>query len=336
MKQIFRTYNSLNASIFDLLSGKTEVKQTTGLAFLLSNDKNVLQGFLNIGEIQRLIGKTKIQHYNKIIVHSELFSKNRRRADVVIQLYKNNQPEFALIIEAKNAKIKSSSKSVVKQITEYLQPDEFIDLKDFKLFGCALTKNDLIMHNPQITAVSWSTIFEMLNKKGGLAKDYLEYISRIKGTMKFYEKEVFSIPAGDSYKYQYSYPFIYECPNEGTQYTSMKKPLFMAFRKKMGIMERIFGVEEIIIMNPKTDFNSFLNNKEYSNELKKRMTDYCNEYWGEDNYDDSEKQFFILSQTNQIELKHKPRPPKNNAFRAYYKLSELLDENKKTVNTDKN
>ena len=94
----------------------------------------------------------------------------------------------------------------------------------------------------------------MLSNKNGLAKDYLEFISRIKGTMKFYEKEVFSIPAGDSYKYQYNYPHIYECPNEGTQYTSMKKPLFMAFRKKLGIMEKIFGVEEIIIMNPKTDF----------------------------------------------------------------------------------
>jgi len=38
MEQIFRTYNTLNASVFDLLSGDTEVKQTSALAYLLSQD----------------------------------------------------------------------------------------------------------------------------------------------------------------------------------------------------------------------------------------------------------------------------------------------------------
>jgi hypothetical protein len=288
------------------------------------------------GDLQRGQLSPEYPNYDKVVVHSELYSINKKRADIVIQLYKNQNPDLAIIIEAKNAKIKSSSKSIIKQISGYLNPKEFPELTDFELYGCALTKNDLVMHNPKITSVSWSSIFEILSNKTGLAKDYLEFISRIKGTMKFYEKEVFSIPAGDSYKFQYNYPFIYECPNEGTRYTSMKKPLFMAFRKRLGIMEKIFGVEEIIIMNPNTDFSSFLNNKKYSNELKKRMTDYCNEYWGEGKYDDSEKQFFILSQSNQIDLIHKPRPKRNNAFRAYYKLSELLDLKKKTVNTNKN
>ena len=110
----------------------------------------------------------------------------------------------------------------------------------------------------------------------------------------------------------------------------------MSFRKRLGIMEKIFGVDDIIIMNPKTDYQSFLNNKAYSDEVKTRVTDYCNDLWGAENYDDNEKQFFILSQTNQIELKHKPRPKRNNAFRAYYQLSELLNEDKKIVKTENN
>jgi len=52
MNNIFRTYSTLDASIFNLISGNTEVKQTLGLAFLLSQDIKVLQAFLKIEEIQ--------------------------------------------------------------------------------------------------------------------------------------------------------------------------------------------------------------------------------------------------------------------------------------------
>lgn len=337
MKQIFRTYTSLNATVFDLLSGDTEVKQTTAFSYLLAKDKNILQDFLNLEEIQRILGKSKLEKFSKVIVHSELISRNKKRADIVIQLFQNKKPKTALIIEAKSANINSSAKHIVKQISGYLTPNEFSELNDFDIYGCSLTKNELIMNNPKITAISWSNIFEMLNGKKGLAKEFLEFISNIKGTMKFYEKEVYSIPAGSSHKYQYDFPYLYECPNEGPQYTAMKKPLFMAFRKPHGgIMEKIFGVDDIIIMNPKTDFPSFLNNKAYSDEVKKRVTYYCNDLWGEGNYDDNEKQFFILSQTNQIELKHKPRPKRNNSFRAYYQLSELLNIDKTIVKTDRN
>lgn len=335
MKLVFRTYNSLNATVFDLLSGDTEVKQTTAFAYLLAKERNSLQDFLNLEGIKRILGRISLDKYDKIVIHSELISTSNKRADIVIQLYKNNEPKIALIIEAKNAKINSSSRQIINQISGYLEPSEFFELSDFETFGCSLTKNDLIMHNPKVTAISWSSIFEMLNGKKGLAREYLEFISNINGTMKFYEKEVFSIPAGDSHRYQYNYPNIYECPNEGTRYTSMKRPLFMAFRKRFGIMERIFGVDDIIIMNPRNDYQSFMTNRAYSDDVKKRVTDYCNDFWGEGNYDDNEKQFFILSQTNQIELRHKPKPRRNNAFRAYYKLSDLLNAEKTIVEPEK-
>jgi len=289
---------------------------------------------LNIKEITKITGRIKIKDYTKIIVHSELTSVNKRRADIAILLFRNNMPDKALIIEAKSAKVNASSDKIKNQISKYLRSGEFIELENFETKGCALTKNKLIIDHQDITAISWSSIFEMLGNKSELANDYLQYITNIKGTMKFYEKEVFSVPAGNSNRSQYNYPFIYECPNKGKTYTSMKKPLFMAFRKRLGIMEKLFGVDEIIIMNPKTDYNSFMNNNAYSDDIKKRVTDYCNDSWEENNYVDDEKQFFILSKTNQIELKHKPRPKRNNPFRGYYKLSELLNEEKVIVETD--
>lgn len=336
MNNIFRTYSTLDASIFDLISGNTEVKQTLGLAFLLSQDSKVLQAFLKLDEIKRITGNLRLSMYNKLIVHSELISDSKKRADIVIQLYKNNVPDIALIIEAKTASKNTKGQSVINQLESYLLPTEFTSLSKFTTYGCTLTKNDLVINHKRITALSWHRIFEFLSKYKGLAEQYLNFITNIKGTMKFYEKEVFSIPAGDSSEYQYNYPFIYECPNEGHQYTSMKKPLYLAFRKSPGgVMEKLFGVDDVIIMNPHTDFEAFWTNKSYSNEVKSRVKDYCDRYWKGGFYDDNEKQFFILSETNQIELPHHPKPPKNNSFRAYYKLSDILDRSTNIVEKDR-
>jgi len=336
MNNIFRTYSTLDASIFDLISGNTEVKQTLGLAFLLSQDSKVLQAFLKLDEIKRVTGNLRLSKFNKVIVHSELISDSKKRADIVIQLYKNNVPEIALIIEAKTASKNTKGQSVINQLESYLLPTVFTSLSKFTTYGCTLTKNDLVINHKRITALSWHRIFEFLSKHKGLAEQYLNFITNIKGTMKFYEKEVFSIPAGDSSEYQYNYPFIYECPNEGSQYTSMKKPLYLAFRKSPGgVMEKLFGVDDVIIMNPHTDFEAFWYNKSYSNEVKSRVKDYCDRYWKGGFYDDNEKQFFILSETNQIELPHHPKPPKNNSFRAYYKLSDILDRSTNIVEKDR-
>ena len=142
---------------------------------------------------------------------------------------------------------------------------------------------------------------------------------------KYYEKEVYSVPAGRTHGFQHEYPYVYTCPSKGKAYTSIKKPLYMAFRKKEGIMERLFGLDCIITADP-ANIDSFMKLDHYSDEVKDRIKHVC------DRYDlKTETQFFILSETNQIELKHKPRPARNNSFRAYYTLSELLDSDKTIV-----
>ena len=336
MKIQFRTYNDLKSTVFDLISGKSEVKQTLALGYLLANDLIFLTKFFKIKSIRKIFKIGNINKYSDIIIHTELISENKKRIDIAILFYVNGNPDKALIIEAKSIKTKVSPIGIKNQIENYLFNEKFTSLNGFKIIkGCSLTKNQLVINSKDIALLSWNELINILIKSDELAKDYLNFLTKINGTMKFYEKEVYSIPAGDSYKYQYNYPFIYECPNEGKNFVSIKKPLYFAFRKEKGIMEKLFGVNEIIVFNPKKDFEVFLSNPNYSNEIKKRIKDYCDDLWGEGKYDDNEKQFFILSTTNQLELEHKPRPEKNNAFRAYYALSELLNKNKMYVETEK-
>ncbi|MDQ5770813.1 hypothetical protein [Thiothrix subterranea] len=337
MEKVFRNYKYVNSSIFDLIDGDTEVKQTIALGYLLSQDENILRQFLSLKPIVSVMGKYKETDFSKIIIHTELTSKNDKRIDISIQFYKNNKPIKALIIEAKNIKLNISPKNVVNQITKYLENEEFKELHGFEvLYGCILSKNNFIFKSEKIVSISWSDIINILYKSAGLAKDFLTFLTRINGSMNFYEKEVYSVPAGETSIYQYGYPHIYECPNSGKNYKSIKKPLYFAFRQKDGgIMEKLFGVEKIIILNPNQDFESFLDDPSYSDTTKERIKNYCDNIWGEEKYSDDEKQFFILSSSNQINLSHKPRPKANNSFRAYYKLSDLLDVNKIYVEAEK-
>ena len=98
-------------------------------------------------------------------------------------------------------------------------------------------------------------------------------------------------------------------------------------------MDKLYGLDEVIVLNPRQDLESFLLSTAYDDDVKERIGAYCSKLW-DGNSPDEEKQFFVLSKTNQIHLKHLPRPPANNAFRAYYRLADLLDSNKTIVQID--
>jgi len=146
--------------------------------------------------------------------------------------------------------------------------------------------------------------------------------------------EVLSIPtAKETNELANEYPFIYECPNKG-RYIVKSKPLYITFRKSGGgEMEKLFGIDEIIILNPKNDLDTFMKDDNYSTEVRERVKYYC-EKIGVEKLNE-EKQFFILSQENSILLPHKPKPKKrNNSYRAYYTLSYLLKGIEKGSFTD--
>ncbi len=324
MKTTLQIYNKFNATVFDLISGDTEVKQTIALAYLLSHCDDTLKSFLALPAIRNLIGKINIRQYSDIHISAELPSHTRKRADVVLQFYNDGDAEFTLIVEAKSIKADISPMAVQKQLTDYLELQNF-QLHSPKKFGCILTKNTLAINTGSICSVSWKDVLTILKDGSPLAKDYLSFLTNIEGTMKFYEAEVYSIPAGKtSYKYLSDDILMYECPNNG-KYKMKKKPLYVTFRKSGGgEMEKLFGLEEVIILNPAKELENFLMS-DYDADIRKRVQMYCESLWENVDYPNEEKQFFILSRDNQIELKHRPRPSqRNNAYRVYYNLADIL------------
>jgi len=128
--------------------------------------------------------------------------------------------------------------------------------------------------------------------------------------------DVLSVPSGSSY-YCIETTSIHACPD---RYPYKSTP-YITFRKNGGIMERVYEIEEIVIFNPH-DFEqlSRLNPK-----CKSRIQLYmdCRERelpFEHENYD---RRFYILSETNQIELTHKPHMRKNSQGHCYFTLAEL-------------
>lgn len=340
MKNIFRLYSSINSTYFDLISGDKETQQTKGLGLLLSKSETALKAFLEIPAIQSKIGEIDIKSLGRIIVNCELISKteNKFRADIVLRFYKDGQPFKALLIEAKSINKGTSVSATNSQIEGYIENEAFEELKVFgdNSFGITLTKLPSYTTHNSLISITWEDIinafYRVLPKQDNLLKDYFNFLTNIKGTMKFYEKEVISIPTRKASEKAINDFLIYECPNEG-RYLIKSKPLYITFRKSGGgEMDKLFKVEEIIILNFHEDFETFMKDENYNIDHRNRVKGYVeylidNKLWIDLPKED--KQVFILSE-NFIELKDKPKPKNgNNSFRAYYELADLL--NKKLV-----
>jgi hypothetical protein len=336
MELVFRTYQNFNSSIFDLISGENEVKQTKGLSLLLAKNEDFLNYFCNYHKFTKEIGKFNIKDYSKVIIISEFLLEEGKRADIVMKFYKKDKPAFVFLFEAKSINIQTNIENVCNQLNNYVEKNKKLKFNNFTIYKILLTKNNIIEDG--FITITWEEIIQLLlnyKLKNELITDYINFLTNIKRTMKFYEKEVYSIPAGDSNKYQSNYPFVYECPNT-VKYIMKKKPLFLTFRNDNGgEMEKLFGLDYNIIMNPQQDLDDFYKSDDYNTDVKNRVKNYVEDFWKGNPLPNTKHQFFILSETNQIALKHKPKPRTNNAFRAYYKLSDLLDENKSIVDPDK-
>ena len=147
--------------------------------------------------------------------------------------------------------------------------------------------------------------------------------------MRYYEKEVLSIPAGRSITKVEKHK-IYECPNN--KYFNHKKALFVTFRHSGSIMKKLYKIDEILILNPslKNGIESF-NNSTFSKEIKLRILKYIGEYKtaGEEN-------FYILSESEIIPLVNVPKIKYPFRKYTYFNLSEILTEKELIVESQKN
>jgi hypothetical protein len=342
MKRTFRLYNNINSSFFDLIQGDKETQQTKGLGLLLAKSEIALKCFFEIEKIKAKIGKIDFSSIDQVIVNVELVSKTttKFRADIVIRFYHLNKPISAVIIEAKSANKNISAKSATNQLNNYISENAFEELKEFesdKIFGLTLTKYSSYLEQNNFVSITWSDIiskfFYSKYESDTLLADYFNFLTNIKGTMNFYEREVFSIPTADWSSEAINKYGIYECPNSGS-HVIKQKPLFLTFRKSGGgEMEKLYKVEDIIILNFSEEYKAFMEDESYSEATKEKVKGYVEfmqiEKW-KHGLPADEKQVFILSERT-IDLLHKPKPPRNNSFRAYYRLSDLLDTQKKIV-----
>ncbi len=343
METEFRLYGRLNCNYFDLVSGKKEPQQTKGLGLLLSKSPKALELFL------RLIFPGK--HIKKLLElrcivdceatqKEESKTKSSKRADILIRFYDEHIPHCAIVVEAKGWDKTAQEEQVANQIINYCE--KFMILKEFadKITAVTLTANHILSHQEEyknvrgIVNITWlqllNTFIEVTlpnNKfEEELIKNYCDYLLKIKSDMKFYETEVWSIPAGQSIDKIKKFG-IYECPNTDGYNKHQKRAMFFAFREgKGGQMDCLYKVSEVMIMRFDDEAIAALenNNEDYAIRAK------C--YRDNSELDlTQEKWVLFLDPKKSIQLPYPCRPEQNPRGSAGYSLYEFFtkpnDEN---------
>ena len=259
-KMEYRLYNNINNTIFDLI-GKLEPDQTKGLGYLLAKSKEAMNLFLSIVFAKTTENKeTKKLLKLKYIINCEYREqrdgRKSDRADIIIRFYAGYNTYRAFIIEAKSTKANTRPEIALSQVKRY---EDFKILKPFngKITLVTLTRQKIFCNQKKNeVSITWQEIINSFCcSSDSLIKEYINYITKIQGTMKFYEKEILTVPAGkgicSSKKgVEDSKCAIYECPTEGRQFSSRGKTsvLFFAFREggNHGRMTHLYKVQEII------------------------------------------------------------------------------------------
>ncbi|MDR2973052.1 MAG: hypothetical protein LBU83_14200 [Bacteroidales bacterium] len=336
MKKEFRLYNKFQSNFFDLISGNLEPQQTKGLGLLLSKSDTSLKLFFKLLSEKGI--KIDFDKIVRTIVNCELTSigEPKYRADIVLRLYSNEGPYKAFLIEAKSINKGTSSEKAGKQVDNYQDKNAFEELKEFgeHVVLITLTKHKSFTTDSKTISITWNEIINAFQhsvktKKDNsldneLMTDYYNFLTNIKDIMKFYEKEVFSVPAGNSYNLVMN-SHVYECPNE---YKNFQKPLFLALRKGGGgEMECLFTIDELFGFNFKENYYEFIMSDQYDESVKAKVKKYVElADWETKGFPADEKLVFILSDRVIKFQEPYPRPEKNQTFRAYYELADMFDE----------
>lgn len=337
MKTYFRLYNSedktkIESSLFDLISGDKETKQTKGLAYVLAKNQYFLDKL-----IKYITKKTapelgsKIKKASAIIVEAERVLTDGKRADVLIRIKVEDKPFVAILIEAKSISVNHNVRDTESQIINYLKNEKEKILKGYQCIGVLLTKYIKLSSNKNILTISWNQIINLcledkkIFNRDMILKQYILFLMNGEKSMKFYEEEILSIPAGKTIDLIKKY-HIYVCPNSNDY--SYKDALFMAFRASGGgRMEKLYKVDETIILNL-SDTLQELENFDLDATIIKRIHGYVDEHLAIHEKDErikvDEMRVYILSQHETIELPLNPRPEKSNAKHTYYTLKEML------------
>ena len=307
----FRKYDKINCTIFDLIGGDLEPKQTMALGYLFSKSRSALNAFL------KLIG-VKVT-FDKCIVDCEPRRNeedNNDRIDILLRLYQDEHPVKAIIIEAKSVKAKTSEVAANNQVQKYVS---FPQLKDFSNIETVTLTQDVKTLVEGSTSITWLELVNELSRVQGeepIIKDFINYILNIKGNnMKHYEEEIVSIPAGNSYEAVVS-SGIYECP---VDYNTPKKALFMTFREKDGgVMRTLYKLLDVLELD--LDDEASIEKVDKQLNLKDRL----DRYKSIGTPSKGVKKVYVLDVDNAITLPIPVTPMENNTSKIYYKLGDFI------------
>lgn len=307
----FRKYDKINCTIFGLIGGDLEPKQTMALGYLFSKSRSALNAFL------KLIG-VKVT-FDKCIVDCEPRRNeedNNDRIDILLRLYQDEHPVKAIIIEAKSVKAKTSEVAANNQVQKYVS---FPQLKGFSNIETVTLTQDVKTLVEGSTSITWLELVNELSRVQGeepIIKDFINYILNIKGNnMKHYEEEIVSIPAGNSYEAVVS-SGIYEC---SVDYNTPKKALFMTFREKDGgAMRTLYKLLDVLELD--LDDEASIEKVDKQLNLKDRL----DRYKSIGTPSKGVKKVYVLDVDNAITLPIPVTPMENNTSKIYYKLGDFI------------
>ena len=259
----YRIYGKPNCNLFTLLSNG-ELAQSESLGLVLSQSESALRAFIHLiknvpcnKEAMSVIKTSKsINVTFQVVVDCEfkecLNGNKIYRADVIIRLYDHNKcPQYAMLIETKRKGANISEKGAIQQVKKYWET--FEELKAFKdkniISLVTLTDvRNIFGHSDDSTiSLTWSDLISAFeNIKEPIVQDYVNYLLKIDGNMKQYDKEILSIPAAESYE-NIMKSQIYCCPaKEKGPYKTRAEghPLYIACRQKESVITELLKIKE--------------------------------------------------------------------------------------------
>lgn len=316
----FRKYDEIS-TIFDLIGGDLEPKQTTALGYLFNKSRSALNAFL------KLIG-VKVT-FDKCIVDCEAQCKekdNNGRIDILLRLYQDEHPVKAIIIEAKSVKAKTSEVAANNQVQKYVS---FPQLKGFSNKETVTLTQDVKTLVEGSTSITWLDLVDELSNVQGkepIIKDFINYILNIKGNMKHYEEEIVSIPAGNSYEAVVS-SGIYECPVEYKR--NPQNPLFITFREKGGgAMKTLYKLLDVLELDLDDEASIEKVDEASIEKVGKQLNlkDRLDRYKSFGTPTKGVKRVYVLDIDDAITLPIPVTPMENNTPIINYKISDFIGE----------
>lgn len=335
MYSIFRLYsdsqNGFNSTVFDLISGNGETKQTKGLAFILSFYPDLVKHLLKLPAIGNRIKQVSESNsipnkFSKIEVNAELLATSGKRADIVIRLDRGKIPFLVMIIEAKSISTATNIKTITKQLDTYLTQKEYPSLRIYpNRIGITLTKKRYLKQKH--TSITWDDIISILSDfnthRSRICQQYLSFLTGIEKNMNYYEEEVISVPAGETMELVEQFK-VYFCPD--TPYYNYPKSIYITFRKKRE-MKTLYRIQKEIILNPHLPSEiSAINESDLESNEKERVLGYIEDQKNKFKKKYTNHKILILSPTDKIELiEPKLLATRHNQRHSSHKLSDFFN-----------